>query len=69
MNVYTNDKITGLNPIGACAVVVAVNEKNAAAELNNALKYKGLAPTAEIKDMVLLDLSVTNARILNDGEY
>lgn len=64
MNVYTNI-ITGT----AAAVVVAVNQSQAANLLEQELIKYGVFATIKPEEMILLDRANCNVRVLSDGDY
>lgn len=69
IKVWTNTKFSGHWPVGVAAVVIAVNEEEAAVILNSRLKEGGLKGDAEASDMRRLLMANGNCAILCDGNY
>lgn len=67
MNVYTCKDHAGRWPVGACSVVVALNEDHARRLLIKELVAAGL--DTDGFTLQLLDLSDPKATILLDGDY
>lgn len=69
MNVYTNTTFEGHNPVGTAAVVVAVNQSQAANLLEQELIKHGLFVTIKPEEMILVDRTNCNVRVLRNGDY
>ena len=71
MNVYTYTGFTGRWPVGTSAVICAGSKKSAAKTLTATLEAHGLPQSNPIDPsrMQLLDTSIQQAVILQDGEY
>ena len=61
MNVYTNT--------GTAAVVVAVNQSQAASLLEQELIKHGLFVTIKPEEMILVDRTNCNVQVLSNGDY
>ena len=69
MKVWVSTKIEGHYPVGTAVVVVAENEEQACAFLENELAAHGL-PQAVTPDMLeRVPLGLPGALVLNDGNY
>ena len=72
MKVWTNNKFTGVWPVGTAAVIVAETKHRAAEYLANAIKAAGLQPAIKsqlIEDMREVKMDDGFVDILRDGEY
>lgn len=69
MNIYTNNKFSGICPVGTAAVVVAQTREIAAEILNNELESRGMTPDAKSGDMIPVDTNHVGVIILHDGNY
>jgi hypothetical protein len=69
MNVYYTTGFEGHNPVGTAAMVVARDRGHARRLLDVELKSRGLEGTEPDAKFVKIDVGVTQAIVLNDGEY
>ena len=69
MNVYTNNTFIGVQPTATAAVVVAVNQSQAASLLEQELIKYGIFATIKPEEMILVDHTNCNVRVLSDGDY
>jgi len=69
MNVYYITGFEGHNPVGTAAVVVANDRGHARRLLDAELKGRGLNPLERDAKFVKIEGAVTQAIVLNDGQY
>lgn len=69
MNVYTNKTFEGHHPVGTAAVVVAVNQSQAASLLEQELIKHGLFVIIKPEEMILVDRTNCNVQVLSNGDY